>query len=84
MVGELDALGKGVGLQALRCVFERFKDQDVSLMEIAGAVAHGRAMSAYTKAGLIPFRDFLNPAKSTGIFDGLERTYTSQPLVGCV
>jgi aminoglycoside 6'-N-acetyltransferase len=58
MIGELDALGKGVGPKALKCLFERFIDQGVSLVGLAGAVANNRAMRAYEKAGLFPYRDF--------------------------
>lgn len=58
MIGESDALGKGVGPKSLRALFDRLKSQGVPLAGLAGAVANGRAMSAYKKAGLAPFRDF--------------------------
>ncbi|HSW40775.1 MAG TPA: GNAT family N-acetyltransferase [Acidobacteriota bacterium] len=58
MIGEVDALGKGVGPKALRSLFERLKSRGVSLVGLAGAIANDRAMVAYKKAGLIPFRDF--------------------------
>lgn len=72
MIGELDAMGKGVGPKALKCLFERLKDQGVSRVGLAGAVANDRAMRAYEKAGLFPYRDFYE--------DGEEYRYFSIDL----
>ncbi|ANV85180.1 hypothetical protein AWQ21_12825 [Picosynechococcus sp. PCC 7003] len=58
MLGEAEALGKGIAPQALQCLFEQLKNQGVTLVGLAGAIANGRAMKAYQKAGLMPFRDF--------------------------
>jgi hypothetical protein len=58
MIGELNALGKNIGPKALCCLFERLKYQGVSYAGVAGAIANTRAMCAYKKAGLKPFRDF--------------------------
>lgn len=58
MIGEPNALGQGVGPEALRQLFEKLRANGVSVVGVATAVANRRALSAYEKAGLHPFRDF--------------------------
>ena len=58
IIGELDALGQGVGPEALRQLFERLKVQGVSVVGLAAAVSNQRALRAYAKVGLRPFQDF--------------------------
>ena len=58
MIGEADAIGRGIGPAALRILFERLRARGVKLAGLAGAVANRRAMRAYEKAGCRPFRDF--------------------------
>jgi aminoglycoside 6'-N-acetyltransferase len=59
MIGESDSLGQGVGPEALRLLFERLRVQGVSLVGVAAAVSNKRALKAYEKVGLRPFRDFI-------------------------
>jgi aminoglycoside 6'-N-acetyltransferase len=58
MIGELGALGQGVGPEALRQLFERLRAQGVSVVGVAAAAANQRALNAYAKVGLQPFQDF--------------------------
>ena len=57
-IGEPDALGRGVGPEALRLLFGRFRARGVRLVGVATALANTRALAAYARAGLEPFRDF--------------------------
>lgn len=59
MIGERDAVGRGIGPEALRILFDRLRDEGVALAGLAGAVANGRAMRAYEKAGCRAYRDFV-------------------------
>ena len=59
MIGEPNALGLGVGPEALLLLFERLHDREVRLVGLATALANKRAMTAYAKVGLQPFRDFV-------------------------
>lgn len=58
MIGDASTLGKGVGPEALKLLFRRLADEGVSRVGIVGAAENLRAMRAYAKAGLVPFRDF--------------------------
>lgn len=59
MIGEADVQGQGVGPEALRLLFERLRAQGTTLVGVATATANRRAMSAYAKVGLQPYRDFV-------------------------
>ena len=59
MIGEMDAVGRGIGPEALRILFDRLREEGVALAGLAGAVANGRAMRAYEKAGCRAYRDFV-------------------------
>jgi aminoglycoside 6'-N-acetyltransferase len=59
MIGEVDALGRGVGTEALRLLFERLRAHGVQVVGMATSTANERALAAYAKAGLLPFRDFI-------------------------
>lgn len=59
MIGEPSALGRGVGPEALRQLFDRLRDRGVRLVGLATAHANERAISAYAKVGLRPYRDFV-------------------------
>jgi hypothetical protein len=68
---------KGVGPTALQCLFERLRDQGVSLVGLASAVANDRAMRAYEKAGLLPYRDFCENGEVYRYFT-IDLTLTAQ------
>jgi aminoglycoside 6'-N-acetyltransferase len=59
MIGEPDAIGRGVGPEALRQLFEKLRVRGVRLVGAAAALANKRALGAYAKVGLRPFRDFV-------------------------
>jgi len=59
MIGEPDAQGRGAGPEALRLLFGRLRAQGVAFAGVATELANRRAMSAYAKVGLVPFRDFV-------------------------
>lgn len=59
MIGEPGAQGRGVGLEALRLLFEKLRAQGAVSVGLATALTNQRAMSAYPKVGLRPFRDFV-------------------------
>jgi aminoglycoside 6'-N-acetyltransferase len=59
MIGEPDAMGRGVGPEALRRLFEKLRVHGVRLVGAAAAVANQRAWRAYAKVGLRPVRDFV-------------------------
>jgi len=59
MIGEPGALGRGVGPEALRLLFEKLRARGVVLVGLATALANHRAISACAKVGLRPFRDFV-------------------------
>lgn len=58
MIGEPDAIGHGIGPRALRRLFEHLRERGVALVGLASAVANRRALAAWAKAGLQPYRDF--------------------------
>lgn len=59
MIGEPDALGRGVGPEALLQLFVRLRSRGVRWVGLATAHANGRAMAAFQKARLRPYRDFV-------------------------
>lgn len=59
MIGEPTAQGRGVGPEALRLLFERLRAHGAVFVGLGTALANRRAMSAYAKVGLRPFRDFV-------------------------
>jgi RimJ/RimL family protein N-acetyltransferase len=59
MIGEPGAQGRGAGPEALRLLFERLRGRGVGLVGLATALANQRAMAAYAKVGLRPYRDFV-------------------------
>ncbi|MCC6608382.1 MAG: GNAT family N-acetyltransferase [Burkholderiales bacterium] len=59
MIGEPSAQGRGVGPEALRLLFERLRARGAVFVGLATALANQRAISAYAKAGMHPFRDFV-------------------------
>ncbi len=63
MIGEPDAQGRGAGPAALRLLFGRLRAQGVAIAGVATELANQRAMSAYAKVGLVPFRDFVEVGK---------------------
>ncbi|WP_111642824.1 GNAT family N-acetyltransferase [Marinimicrobium alkaliphilum] len=63
MIGDTSTLGKGVGPKALAQLFRHLAEQGVPRAGIVGAVDNLRAMRAYAKAGLVPFRDFYAAGK---------------------
>lgn len=58
LIGEPDALGAGVGPQALRRLFAMLRARGVRFAGLGSALANRRALRAWVKAGLRPFRDF--------------------------
>lgn len=58
MIGEADALGRGVGPEALSQLLAKFRAQGVQVVGMATCVANERALRAYDKAGFRVFRDF--------------------------
>jgi len=62
MIGEPDALGRGVGPRALGLLLHRLKaDASVAFVGIGTAISNERAIRAYEKAGFRPFREFCDP-----------------------
>ena len=59
MIGEPIALGQGAGPEALRQLFDRLRDRGVRLVGLGTALANERAIAAYPKAALQPYRDFV-------------------------
>lgn len=59
MIGESNAVGRGVGPEALRLLFDKLHDRGVRLVGLATELANQRAMTANAKVGLRPFRDFV-------------------------
>lgn len=59
MIGEPDALGRSVGPCALRLLFGALRERGVRRVGLATALANTRALSAYARAGLVPYRDFV-------------------------
>ena len=59
MIGDPNALGRGVGPEALRLLFEKLRLRGVEHIGMATSIANTRAHVAYAKAGLRPFRDFV-------------------------
>lgn len=59
MIGDPTAIGRGIGPAALALLFARLRDQGVRTVGIATAQANARALRACLKAGLHPYRDFV-------------------------
>ena len=58
LIGEPDALGQGVGPEALSQLLARLRADGVQVVGLAAATTNLRALRAYEKAGFRPFRDF--------------------------
>lgn len=59
MIGELQALDHGVGPEALRQLFAELCKNGVKVVGLAASLANPRALAAFAKVGLLPFRDFV-------------------------
>ncbi len=68
MIGEKDAVGCGIGPEALRILFGRLRTEGVGLAGLAGAAANSRAMRAYEKAGCRAYRDFVENGEAYRYF----------------
>lgn len=64
MIGEPDALGQGVGPEALQLLFSRLGGNGVSTVGVATAKANQRALSAFNKVGLCWFQDFFEDGEA--------------------
>lgn len=58
LIGEPDALGRGVGPEALSQLLARLRADGVEVVGLAAATTNLRALKAYDKAGFRVFRDF--------------------------
>lgn len=56
---EPNAIGRDVGPEALRQLFAKLRVSGVRDVGLVAAVANTRALRAYAKVGLRPFRDFI-------------------------
>jgi aminoglycoside 6'-N-acetyltransferase len=62
MIGEPNALGRGIGPRALALLLERFKrDPAFAWAGLGTSLANKRAIRAFEKAGFRHFREFLDP-----------------------
>lgn len=59
MIGEAEALGRGIGPAALERLFARLRDEGVRTVGLATARVNTRSLRACEKAGLQPYRDFV-------------------------
>jgi aminoglycoside 6'-N-acetyltransferase len=76
LIGEPDALGQGVGPEALTQLLAMLRADGVRIVGLAADTANLRALKAYTKAGFRPFRDFHEA--------GTEMRYLVQTLAAAV
>lgn len=58
MIGEPTMTGRGFGPAALQLLFDRLRVLGISLVGLATAISNQRALRAFAKAGLEPYRDF--------------------------
>lgn len=58
MIGEPAMQGRGIGPAALALVLARLRARGARLAGAATCLANRRALSAFAKAGLLPYRDF--------------------------
>jgi aminoglycoside 6'-N-acetyltransferase len=58
LIGEPDALGAGIGPQALQLLFARLRARGVRLAGLGSALDNRRALRAWVKAGLRPYCDY--------------------------
>jgi len=58
LIGELDAVGRGIGPQALMLLLDQLRAAGRTSVGMAAAVANPRARRAYEKAGFRLFRAF--------------------------
>lgn len=68
LIGEPDALGRGVGPEALSQLLARLRADGVRLVGLAAAIANRHALRAYEKAGFRPFRDFEDAGQAMRYF----------------
>jgi aminoglycoside 6'-N-acetyltransferase len=62
MIGELSHLGRGVGPQAIRLLFQRLAENpSVELVGLATSVENSSAIRAYEKVGFSAVREFDDP-----------------------
>lgn len=59
LIGEVNALGRGIGPEALRRLLAKLAATGVVLAGMATHVTNTRALAAYPKAGFRPYRDFV-------------------------
>jgi aminoglycoside 6'-N-acetyltransferase len=64
MIGEAEALGRGIGPAALRRLFERLRAKGVPRVGLATSQTNLRALRAFEKAGFTPWRDFVEKGES--------------------
>ena len=58
LIGEPDALGQGIGPEALSQLLAKLRADGVRVVGLAADLRNRRALKAYEKAGFRPFRDF--------------------------
>lgn len=58
MIGERTMMGQGVGPEALRLLFEKLRALGVRLVGVATSLANQRALAAFPKVNLQPYRDY--------------------------
>ncbi len=69
MIGEPDALGRGIGPQALALLLQRLReDPSVEWAGLGTSLANERAIRAYEKAGFRRFREFDDPEIGSALY----------------
>lgn len=64
MIGEPAMTGLGIGPEALRKLFASLHAEGVPMVGVATALSNQRALSAFEKVGLLPYRDFIEMGES--------------------
>lgn len=59
MIGEPAMIGRGIGPESLRLLFIRLHAEGVPMVGVATALSNQRALRAFAKADLLPYRDFI-------------------------
>jgi aminoglycoside 6'-N-acetyltransferase len=69
MIGEPEALGRGVGPRALGLLLDRFRaDPRVEWAGLGTSLANERAIRAFEKAGFQRFREIADPEIGPGLY----------------
>jgi aminoglycoside 6'-N-acetyltransferase len=63
LIGEPDALGRGIGPAALGLLFEILSREGVAQAGLATSLENTRATTAFAKVGMRPHRDFVEPSE---------------------